>query len=293
METATEEKVTRKGNPNFGKKAEPSTGFWRFKLVNTFDYLKPKDSKTGLIESNPYPDIYIVANAGVAVDQKTGDFRHWRYLFGFKSIWVDEQETLTSKPSKNQIFNEKNDIIFTKGFLRFPKTNKALYEALTTNDAFAGNTNPVNDTPKVYELIDEAKQIQGIRNSADLAFEAESLARTCSVEEMLPIAQLYGFDTNEEPEIIRTNFILASKGNPKQFMENFNNPKFKVKFAISTAIQRGLITATENKLIYNESGKSLFQVNSNGDVAEQIANKVLDGDEIAIKLLEQLKAIQG
>jgi len=293
METLTEEKTVKKGNPNFGKKAETTTGDWRFKLVNSYDYLKPKDAKTGLIESNPYPDIYIAANAGVAVDPKTGDFRHWRYLFGFKSIWVDEQETATSKPTKNQIFSEKNDIIFTKGFLRFPKSNKALYEALTINDAFSGNTNPVNDTPKVYELIDEQKQIQGIRNSADLAFEAESLARTCTVEEMLPIAQLYGFDTTQEPENIRTQFILASKNNPKQFLENFNNPKFKVKYVITASLQKGLISAVENKLVYNESGNTLFQVNSSGDVAEQIANKVLDGDAIAIKLLEQLKANQG
>lgn len=283
MDTKTETKKTG----NFGRPTKPVyEKDLRFKLVNNFDKLKPVDAATGEPAENPYPAIHIVANSGVAYDEKKGEYRRWRYLDGYPSIWEDEQTN--PKPSINQLTSEKNDIIFLKGFITVKKQNHAKIQALFLNDAFAGNTNPVNEIPKVFELIDETAQFKSLRKSADDEFNAESKARNCSVDEMLPIAQLYGIDTTEDPDIVRTHFILKSKQNPPKFLENFNNPKFKAKYTITEGLRKGLIEVKENKLIYLESGQPLFEVNGSADVAEQVALMVLREDPTAVTLVEKL-----
>lgn len=281
-------KKTTAGNPSITRpKFEKDA---RFKLINQYDLIKPKDADTGQIVDNPYPPIYIATNEGVAKDAK-GEYRQWRYLFGYKTIWVDEQTKPV--PTKNQINSEKNDIIFKGGFLRVKKDDTAKIQALMLNDAFEGNEDPVNDIPKVYELIDDTAAARKLRSLADVAFEAESEARSCSVEEMLPIAQLYGIDTTQDEDMIRTAFIFQAKQNPAKFLENVANPKFKVKYTVTEALKAGLISVTDNKIVYMESGKPLFEVNGNGDVAEQIAIMVVKNDDVAVKLVEQLELNLG
>lgn len=289
----TTEAVKQRGNPNFGKKKEevkPPQKDLRFKLCQSYEYLKPKDKDTGMTTENPYPAIYIVANAGVAWCPEKQEYRNWRYIFGYPTVWVDEQKP---EPSKQQIFNEKNDIIFTLGYLRVKASDKAKIKALELNDAFKGNKNKVNEIPEVYELIDETKAMQSMRTASDLAFEAESLARSCDTEDMMPIASLYGIDVSadeNDDETIRTQFIMISKQNPKQFIENFNNPKFKAKYAVIKGLQKGIVHVEDNKLIFRDSGKALMEVNASGDVAEQVAKKVMAGDEIAIKLVGTIQS---
>jgi len=258
----------------------------RFKLIQDFDLIKPKDAATGMIVDNPYPPTRIIASEGVAKDAK-GEYRQWRYIFGYKSVWVDEQSK--PAPTKNQINSEKNDIIFKNGHLLVKKADLALIQALMLNDAFDGNEDPVNEIPKVFELIDDNASARKLRSLSDISFAAESEARTCSLEVMLPIAQLYGISTTDDEDIIRTQFIFQAKQNPEKFLENVANPKFKVKFTITEALKRGLINVTDGKIVYMETGKPLFEVNGNGDVAEQIARMVLMNDDIAIKLIEQLE----
>ena len=292
MET-TVEQPKKIGNPNFGKKKleNAPTKDVRFKLSQSYEYLKPKDKDTGLTTENPYPAIYIAANAGVAWDALKGELRNWRYIYGYPSVWVDEQ--VKPEPSKQQIFNEKNDIIFSKGYIRVKGTDRAKIQALMLNDGFEGNKNKVNDIPVIFELIDEGKAMQSLRSEKDLRFEAESLARTANIDDMLPVAMLYGIDVSSDEvdnESIRTQFIIMAEQNPKQFIDNFNNPKHKAKYAVVKALQGGLVSVQNNKLIFRESGRALFEVDANGDVAEQVANKVMSQDEIAVKLVETIQS---
>lgn len=263
----------------------------RFKLIQDFDLIKPRDASTGMIVDNPYPPTRIIASQGVAKDAK-GEYRQWRYIFGYKSVWTDEQ--IKPVPTSNQLNSEKNDIIFKNGYLNVKKADVALIQALMLNDAFDGNEDAVNDVPKVFELIDDNASARRLRSLADISFEAESEARTCSYEQMLPIAQLYGIDTTDNEETIRTQFIFQAKQNPAKFLENVANPKFKIKFTVTEAIKKGLISVTDGKLVYMESGKPLFDINGDGDVAEQIAKMVILNNDIAVKLIEQLELnLQG
>lgn len=279
-----------KGNPNFGKKPTTSKPTAevdaRFKLIKSYDKAKPVDGKTNQPVDNPYPQTYIAVNAGVAYDDDKGELRQWRYLFGYPTIWVDEQ--IKPIPNNTALFSEKNDIIFKGGFLRVSAKDKAKLQALMLNDAYAGNESPVNDIPKVFEIIDDEATSKKLRNLADVAFEAESEARNCTDEEMMPIAELYGIDTELDPDNVRTQFIFQAKSNPNRFLENFSNPKNKIKYTVTQAIKKGLIEATDNKVVFMETGKPLFEVNSKADVAEQIADMVLKGEDKAIKLIEQL-----
>ena len=279
--TATKKPV---GNPALLKKPLKDA---RFKLVQQYDLIKPVDAETGLPISNPYPPTYIMVNEGVALDPKTGTYRNWRYVFGQKSIWVDEQTK--PAPSKEQLMSAKNDIIFMNGFLRVKAADTAKIQALELNDAYVGNDNPVNNIPKVFELIDEEAEIKKGRSQRDMAFEAESEARSMSEEDMMPLALLYGIDTDLDEDLIRTHLINKSIENPKGFLESVSNPKWKAKYAITEGLKRNYIKIEAGKLIWMDNDKSLMDVNGAGDVAEQVAILVLKNDEVALAIVDKLE----
>lgn len=276
----------------FTKKAEteaPRT--LRYQLVETQERAKGRDKDTGEMVENPYPPIFIAPSSGVARDPKTGMHRSWRYIFGYNTIWVDEQ---IPEPTTNQLYNAKNDLIFTKGFLTVQSNDKAKVMAMEIQDGFEGNEDPLEDTPKIFRLLDGVKDREKVRNSADEAFEAESAARSAELDEMLPVAVFFGISVDDGDESrIRTEFILKARSNPSAFLRQFVNPKNKIQFVMTKALQKNLISTSivPNNVVLVETGKALFDVKADQDVAEQIATLVMQNHEVATKLFNQLQKL--
>jgi len=284
------------GNPNFKKKNQSNDSSqkkrYHFQLTQTYSNAKPVDKETGEMLENPYPPIYIVPNEGVALDN--GNMRRWRYLYGYKSIWLDEQTM--PEPTKSQLESEYNDLIFRKGSLFVNSTDQAKLKALMIQDGFEGNDNPVNETPKIFRLIDEGSELDRLTDSIDEAYEAETQVREASLEELLPLAQLYGIniDNPDRDNVrIKTQLVLRAKADPKGFLRNFVNPKNKVKYIITKAIQEDIISTTkiEGKVVMIDSGRILFDIKVNSDSVEEISKKVMAGDEAAEKLYRHLQTI--
>lgn len=293
METTTAQ--PQRGNPNYGKKQTPTLTepkYYLFQLVQSIETAKPRDAKTGELGQNPYPPIYLAPNEGRAVNPKTGEIEHWRFLSDYSSIWVKDQDK--PKPSIGQIANEKNIIQFNEGFLRVPAKEKSKLDALRVQDAYEGNTNPLQEgAVNVWRLVDADKELSAVRSLADEAYEAEKTARESSLEEMLPIAMLFGIDVknpDEMKEKIRTQFILKAKSNPSAFNREFVNPRNKAKYAVTKAIQDGRVSYSmiPGQLIYVDTNEIILPVNSEGDVPDQIASLALAGDDRAKKLVDQL-----
>lgn len=290
METSVEKK--KMGNPNFGKKKKEgvdSLKTYRFQLIKTHEKVKPRDRDTGEMLENPYPPIYIAANSGVAYDAETDQVRRWRYLYGYPSIWEDEQTN--PEPSPQQLAHERNDIIFRQGFLTVRGNDKAKIQALKVQDAFEGNENPLEDKPRIYRLLDENLELNKIRSSADAAYEAETEARNSSLEDMLPIASVFGIDvTNpeENADKIRTAFILRAKSDPQAFLKQVVNPRNTIVFKFRQAFQKNILSVVEGKVIMVDTQRVLFEVNPDKDAAEQAASSVLAREDKAEKAYEQI-----
>lgn len=292
METATK----KPGNPNLkklGTLEEDSKRYISFILTQTHEKSKPKDSKTGEIAQSLYPPIFFIPNAGTAIHPKRGGRERWRYLASYPSIWVNDQETTENKPTRQDIDSEKNHIVFNQGYLRVRGDEYAKIEALKIQDIFEGCENPINDVPKSYTLVDPVKEINGIRKSADEAYEAETAARSATLEEMLPLAMMYGIDVSNADERegqIRTQFILRAKTNPSSFNKEFVNPKTKIKYDVAKAIKENYLSASEvpGQLIYVDTKVIIMPINSDGDVPDQVASLALSGDVTAAQLTDRL-----
>lgn len=294
-----EVKEQRRGNPNFGKKATSTTAslknkpIVRFQLVAEHTLCKPREKETGQMVDNPYPDYYAVPNEGVAYDASTNMPRQWRYIYGYKSIWVDEQ---LPEPTLAQKTSEKNELVFRQGFLKVNTQDQLKLQALMIQDIYEGNENPVEPKPKIYRMVDEDAHLLKFREESDLEYEAETEARNASLEELLPVAMLYGLniDNAEDNEMrIRTEVIRAAKQNPAGFMRQFANPKHKIQYTFTKALQKNLLSASvfEGKVVMTDTNKVVAEVRTDGDVSEQLASLVVSGDEKMKKVYDQIELV--
>jgi len=307
------EEVKRKGNPNFGRKREEteqdsetmvleapqvkSSGFkidpqkvYHFQLTQTYEKLKPIDSKTGSRVDSLYPPYYLCPNEGVALHD--GEMRRWRYLYGYPSIWVDEQ--LNPEPTDAQIRDQRNDIIFEEGNLFVRGTEKAKIQALLIQDLCEDQKTPLFPTNHKFRLIKEGETLVKATEINDKAFEAESAARNASINELLPIALLFGINV-DKPEkrgdFIKKEVILKARQLPDAFLANFVSPKTNIKYVITKALNMNIISGHTGTLTMVETGRALFSVNKDSDIAEQVATLVMANDQEASLLYTQLKKV--
>jgi len=288
---------TKRGNPSFGKRqtekrALPKKGFYEFKLTQDFLAQKPKDKLSGEVLDNPYPSIYIAPNAGVAFNKERGEQEAWRFLHGYNSIWEKDQES--PKPTKQRLMNVdgKNDIIFTQGYIKIKANEEAKFDALMVQDICEDNENKLNDVPVKYRLIDESKAMLAVRQKADDDYLAEKTAREASLEEMLPIAMVFGIDVSnvdEQEDNIRTQFILKSKTNSSTFLSVFNDPRNKIKYLVTKALSKGVIILDEGILKFKDTDVAISPVDPQSDIPEQISALAMSGDSKAKKLYDALK----
>lgn len=291
-----EKPTTRRGNPNFAKKSVepvsttgPKKGLYIFKLIKSHESLKPVNNITQEIDDNPYPHMYIAANSGVAWDEVKEEERRWRFLYGYSSIWEDEQ--LNPKPDANRLSNSdgKNDIVFLKGFLKVRAGDGAKLKALQLNDGYEGNKNPINVIPPIFELVDADKARLDVRNAADRQFEAESAARQLDDIQLFGVALALGIDVND-PDMIqetRTSVIFKSKENPEAFLKVVNDPRHKIKYLVARGMNEQIVRQQGTTLLYQDT--PWLTINPSVDVAHQVAQLVLAQDKKANELYDSLK----
>lgn len=293
METAEAKKPM--GNPNFGKKKVESKydtkKRYQFQLCDIIETAKPRDNETGELIDNPYPPVYLWMNDGQAINPDTQNIENWRYIFGFNSIWTKNQQN--PAPTKSQLENPKNFIEFKNGSLFVMGSNSALIDALMCQDQFEGVKIPINPVTPVYRLVDLEKNRKQTRTLSDVAYEAEKAAREATFEEMIPVALHFGIDVDNperDADRIRDEFIFRAKQDPEVFSRQFVNPRVKYKYNIIKALRANIISATElpGKMIMVDTKKVYFDVKE-GDAADQFAGLVLQRQDEAVKLYQQIE----
>lgn len=290
MEELTQ--VKKKGNPNFGKKqVEGLNDFdkvYTFVLTRTFEKYKPVDSETGQRLANPYPPKYRLPNEGRTIDDATGKNRIWRCLKGIDTIWVDEQEGIEASDLTNDDFE---DLEFNDGRFIVRGFEKNKLAALLNMDSFQDKKYKKANSVTAFRLVDEEADINKALSSLDEEYEALKIAKECSDDEMLPFAYVLGINVDQAANGVRKDFILRAKSNPAYFLKYFVDPKNEISYLVHSALSNNIISgsAIEGKLVWAESKKVIMDSPKGADISAEIARLVMQNNEDAVKLVEQLK----
>lgn len=305
--------IKRRGNPNFGKQkteievqqevlTDDLNKQYIFQLIKTHEKAKPKD-EDGKLLGSAYQPFYGIVNSGLAWDpdyitpaetrkpkseQKKGATRRWRFLYNYPTIWVDEQ--IEPEPTKEEIGDEKNDLIFRNGVLRVFGHETTKLQALQLNNAFQDCTRPLKNVVKEYVLLDQEKIDKETLQLLDDSFEAEKEARAASLNEMYAIAYYFGIDLTKSDDAIRKAFISIARAKPSVFLREFVNPKNKYKYAVLEGIAENIISIglVPGKVCFVETGAVLFDVNTT-DAGEEIASMAVANFTPAVNLVNKLR----
>jgi hypothetical protein len=286
------EAVKQRGNPNLSKAKKEYPKEFRYMLTQTFESLKPVNAKTNESDHAPYPPMRFFPTSGVAKDPRSGEMKRWRYVYGYSSIWLDDQEK--PKPTKTELESPNNQIMFINGMLKVDSADSAKVMAVEIQDEFEGQKNKVNPVPVAYRLVNPEEELNKLFEASDSSYEAQKAVRESKFEEIAPVASLFGIDVSggeENQEVIRKKLILKAIELPAVFLREFVNPKNKIKYLMSQALMNNIISFTEieGKVVYVETKKVISSVNPTGDVADQLASMVMSRHEKALELYEQLQ----
>jgi hypothetical protein len=299
MEALIEKK---KGNPNFGKKnvqvVDDLDKIFDFELIKTYEIYKPevviitgRNSEKSVGKSDTlYPPTFAIPNSGLAWDEENNRQRAWRFINTEESIWIDEQRDLTKEEEASLLSNTDNQLEFKKGKLMVRGIEKSKLAALMVQDMYEGKKKQLKQIPPVYRLLNPEAILKNTQDTLDLAWEAESAARSCSVKEMFEFASVLGISLEQSEAGTRKDFILAAKSNPAYFVKHFVNPKNKYQYAFSEAVKNGLISVNKDsaKLVWSESKAEITSIAPNADVAQQLAERAVNKESDILALFEQL-----
>ncbi len=174
--------------------------------------------------------------------------RQTRYLDGYKSIYVDEQEVNGTIP--DSITNSsKNIITFDNGHLTVPSWNKNLIEYLTSSNLCEQQKNKLKTINSVFKMLDFSNNDDDTVEFGRKKDRAYDIARNADVEQMIPHAKFLGISfahpaTGEERDIdvIREDYKAKALENPEQFLLFANNPRLKILYLVGKGLDNNIIT---------------------------------------------------
>jgi hypothetical protein len=189
----------------------------------------------------------VIFNYGTA-DEPDFRPRQTRYLDGYKSIYIDEQEQNGLVPD-NIVNSSRNNITFENGHLTIQSWNKTLYEFLITSNLCEQQQNKMKTINSVYKLLDFSNTDDNIVEFGKKKDRAYDIARNAPLEEMIPHAKYLGISfshpsTGEERDydVIREDYKVKALENPETFLLYANNPRLKVLYVVDKGLEKNIIT---------------------------------------------------
>lgn len=308
MEETLVKEPKQKGNPNFFKKKEVVVSadekLYEFVLIKTWAEYKPKSKVGDKVMTPPYPPVYGRPNEGIAYDEETKQARAWRYIEGQPSIWVDEQPALKEMEERQinaLLGQDQNQLEFRHGRMVVRGINKLRLKALMVQDAFEGKEVQYRQITREYRLVNPDAIISSNLSSLELEYSAMKKAMECTTEEMIQAASAMGIDTSDLSDAgvkhIKMQFLTKAKFDPTNpkgiefFLQVLNNPATRMKYIFQGGIDAGFISATQqmNKLTWAGPNTPIMDINSLGNVVDQLVAKAIDKDEKTLKVLKELE----
>ena len=189
----------------------------------------------------------IKANAGIAYmlsqtnvtvyDKEVDSVRQIRYCPNENSVFVDEQS----------INARKEAVIFRNGNLIVPREKPNLRKFLELHPQNVANGG------SLFQLVDDTKDVeQELAKEFDV-FEAVSLVRDKSIDDLLPVAMFYGINVDRPVSDIKYDLLNVAKRSPHDFVKSFDNPIVKTRSVIHRAFEYNIVKAKNDGCYWVDS----------------------------------------
>lgn len=299
----------RRGAP----RPEEHEKMWNFQLCNSFPpEWKPVDKKTGKPLSPPYPKYRTIPNAGNAYDENYLDdkgkpsprVREWRYIEGQPSIWADEQPGLDNydvKQVQEMLGRDENQLTFYFGQLNVRGIQQLRMDALRCQDGYEGKKVQYQQKPRVYRLENPDNIVREEMTLLEKEWQAEKLARECTVDQMLECCFIMGMDISDQSDSslrrLKLEFLKKAKYDSKNpdsiewFTGIVNNPLTHIKYVVGQALVENLISTTQQpgRLTWAMANTPIFDIDAGRNPTDYICGLYFTEDEQAMKLVEELE----
>jgi hypothetical protein len=183
--------------------------------------------------------LFRIKSDAIIYDKETGRNRQIRYCPNEPSVYADEQ-------SSNAI---RAHVLFEEGILAVPAEQANLQDFLDLhpmNRANGGGT---------FEVVNTEAKAEVDLDNEFLLHDAVALVRNKSIDELMPVAIYLGMDTNQKNAELKRELLMEAKGNPKRFIELFDNPTVQVRSIIKKAVDFQILNSKEDGMYWFDSNR--------------------------------------
>ncbi len=177
-------------------------------------------------------------------DEKEGYNREIRYATNQKSVFVDEQDGMSTL----------EHIVFENGTLHVPKEQQALQKLLSLYHPHKN---------KKYKELDVVKDATDDLDDLDAEFEALSTARNIELDHAEAILRVeMGSNVNRmSSKELKRDILLFAKRNPYLFLELANDENVELRNTAIKAVEANVINLSQDQRTFSWSGNGKKLVN--------------------------------
>lgn len=230
----------------FGAQKKPDVIVYRLSVRNN----KLRDDTPPYPPYIRFPNVDIISwNFGT---EKEPDWRERaiRYLPGYQSIFVDEQEA-NGRVIPEQVIINAPRFEIVEGEIKVRPNEHTKIKFL---DLCNRNVNSPNRTGRAEAIFEEYSEENVVKQKSDKLKqqrEAITLAANATNEQIAFHAKYLGISIIDHVtqatrtlEAIKADYEESALANPEKFTETFNDPDLKIKWLIENAIDNNLINLT-------------------------------------------------
>jgi hypothetical protein len=177
--------------------------------------------------------------------------REIRYLPGFESIFVDEQEKNGRVIADNILHNRNNKFIINKGFLKVRPTEKQKIKFLDICNRNADSPYRTGKVKALFSKRSEEKEVAKVTERQTKQQDALEKAFKASQGQIAFHAKYLGIplvdaQTNATRTLkaVQADYRQKALDDPNTFLETFDDPDLRLKYLIELALEDGFFSLT-------------------------------------------------
>lgn len=284
--------IAKQKNP-FGKPKNPDLIVYR--LVDRNNKLRD--------DTPPYPPYKRFPNTDIISwnygSEKNPDWRERaiRYLPGYQSIFVDEQEA-NGRIIPEQVIANAPRFEIIEGEIKVRPHEHTKIKFL---DLCNRNVNSPNRTGRVEAIFEKYSEEEVIKKKSDklkAQREAITLAAQATPEQIAFHAKYLGISIMDSVthatrtlEAIKADYEECALENPEKFIQTFNDPDLKLKWLIENALDNNQINLTlvPGKAVWFGSKEEICEIPAGMFPSEALFNhsQTKDGEGLAKRLRKE------